>query len=222
MIEAVYFGTLIPMLFLIIVIKGEYRRLMLFFAWGMTSAILVYVINIVIERFFVLDQTFFLTQLIPAMEELIKMLPLLFLLGPRKKASQFSIVRLAMASGIGFSILENYLYLSMTTSTGLADSIFYIITRSLTACLLHGSMTALIGWAVQTMRNSSFFSFGFLVGMYLLAVSIHSLYNTLGLIENLQVLGIIIPIALFTLEYFLFNFFGRKRVVIRKGDSNDA
>ncbi len=216
MIEAVYFGTLIPLLFLVVVIKGEYRRLILFFAWGLTSAILVYLINILIDNNFVLDQTFHLTQLIPAIEELIKIFPLLFMLRKGKKASQFSIVRLAMASGIGFSILENYLYLSMTASSGLADSIFFIITRSLTACVLHGSMTALIGWAIQVMRNRGFFSFGFLAGMYLLAVAVHSLYNTLGLMENLQVVGILIPLFLFTVEYYLFNFFGRKRIVIRK------
>jgi len=215
MIEAVYFGTLIPLLFLIVVIKGEYRRLILFFAWGLTSAILVYLINILIDSYFVFEQTFFLTQLIPAMEEFIKVFPLLFMLRTSKRTSQFSIVRLAMAAGIGFSILENYLYLSMTSSSGLANSIFFIITRSLTACVLHGSMTALIGWAIQVMRNRGFFSFGFLFGMYLFAVSVHSLYNALGLMENLQVVGILIPLFLFTVEYYLFNFFGRKRVATR-------
>lgn len=221
MIEAVYFGTLIPLLFLIIVIKGEYRRLVMFFAWGLTSAILVYLINILIDNYIVLEQTFLLTQLIPAMEELIKVFPLLFMLRPGKRSSQFSIVRLAMAAGIGFSILENYLYLSITASSGLATSIFFIITRSLTACVLHGSMTALIGWAIQIMRNRGFFSFGLLSGMYLLSVAVHSLYNALGLMENLQVVGILIPIILFTAEYYLFNFFGRKRVAAVKGPEGE-
>ena len=214
MIEAVYFGTLIPLLFLIVVIKGEYRRLILFFAWGLTSAILVYLINILLDTHLLLEQTFFLTQLIPAVEELIKVFPLLFLLKSSKRTSQFSIVRLAMAAGIGLSILENYLYLSMTSSSGMANSIFFIITRSLTACVLHGSLTALIGWAIQVMRNRRFFSLGFLLGMYLLAVSIHSLYNALGLLENLRVVGILIPLFLFTAEYYFFNFYGRK--IVRK------
>jgi RsiW-degrading membrane proteinase PrsW (M82 family) len=216
MIEAVYFGTLIPLLFLVIVVKGEYRRLMLFFVWGMTSAILVYLVNTLLERFFTFDQTFFLTQIIPALEELIKMLPLLFLLKSKKRTGQFNIIRLAMAAGIGFSILENYLYLSITSASGLADSIFFIITRSLTACLLHGSMTALIGWAVQLMHNRQFFSFGLLAGMYFTAAAVHSLYNALGLIENLQVIGILIPVILFLLEYYLLNFFGRKRIINKK------
>jgi RsiW-degrading membrane proteinase PrsW (M82 family) len=121
-----------------------------------------------------------------------------------------------MAAGIGFSILENYLYLSITSASGLADSIFFIITRSLTACLLHGSMTALIGWAVQLMHNRQFFSFGLLAGMYFTAAAVHSLYNALGLIENLQVIGILIPVILFLLEYYLLNFFGRKRIINKK------
>lgn len=218
MIEAVYFGTLIPLLFLVVVIKGEYRRLMLFFVWGLTSAILIYLTNILIESYLEIEQTVLLTQIIPAMEEFLKMLPLLFLIKSNKQAGQFSILRLAMASGIGFSILENYLYLSITASSGLADSIFFIITRSITACLLHGSMTAIIGWAIQLMRNSGIFSFSLLAGMYLAALGIHSLYNSLGLSENLQVIGFLMPPALFLIEHYLLNFFGRKRIVIRKGD----
>ena len=217
MIEAVYFGTLIPLLFLIVVIKGEYRRLILFFAWGLTSAILVYIFNLMLDAYFPVEQAFQMTQLVPAVEELIKMAPLLFLLGNRKRTSQFSIVRLAMASGIGFSILENYLYLSMSSTSGLADSIFFIITRSLTACLLHGSLTALVGWSVQVMRDRGFFSFGLLSGAYCLSVGIHSLYNSLGLAEGYQVFGMLIPLILFTAEYYLFNFYGRKRVVRRRG-----
>lgn len=212
MIEAVYIGTLIPLLFLIAVIKGEYRRLMLFFAWGLTSAIIVYLINILIDTYLILDQTFFLSQLIPLMEEFIKAFPVLFLIKGKKKASQFNVIRFAMAAGIGFSILENYLYLSITVSTGLAGSIFFIITRSLTACVLHGSMTALIGFAVQVMHDTGYFSFSLLAGMFLFAASIHSIYNLLGLTEGLQVIEILIPVALFLLEYYLFNFFGRKRV----------
>ena len=117
-----------------------------------------------------------------------------------------------MASGIGFSILENYLYLSITASSGLGGSIIFIITRSLTASLMHGSTTALIGYAIQIMHNYNFFSFFLSSGMYLLAVSIHSIYNLLGLTKGLQVIAILIPVFVFMLEYYLFNFFGRKGV----------
>ena len=212
MVEAVYFGTLIPLLFLILVIKGEYRRLILFFSWGLTSAILVYLLNILAERYFVIDEAVLLTQLIPVAEEFIKALPILFMLRGRKTAPLYSIIRLAMAVGIGFSILENYLYLSLTAEAGIADSIFFIITRSLTACVLHGSMTALTGYAVQHIRDTGNFSAGLLAGMFVLSVVIHSFYNLAGLTERLQFLGIVIPVFLFLVEYYLFNFFGRKMV----------
>ena len=216
MIEAVYFGTLIPLIFLIIVIKGEYRRLIIFFAWGLTSAILVYLINILIDTYFPLDDTLMLTQLIPVVEEFIKILPVLLLLKGRRKAAGYSIVRLAMAVGIGFSILENYLYLSIAAESGLPAGIFFIITRSLTACVLHGTMTALTGWAVQVIRDTGKFSFGLLAGMFILSSVIHSFYNLAGLTESLQVLGIIIPVFLFLVEFYLFNLFGRKRVARSK------
>ncbi|MBN2658860.1 MAG: PrsW family intramembrane metalloprotease [Spirochaetales bacterium] len=211
MIEAVYFGTLIPLLFLVIVIKGEHRNLILFFTWGLTSAIIVYLINLLIDRYFLLDQTIFLTQIIPVMEELIKIFPLLFLVKGRRKIGKSSIVIYAMASGIGFSILENYLYLTISASSGLGDSLLFIITRSLTACLLHGTMTALIGYSIQLMRNRGFFSYGLLAGLFLFSASIHSLYNILGLTDGWQVYGILIPLLMFMAEYYLLNLFGRKR-----------
>ena len=210
MVEAVYFGTLIPLLFLVIVIQGEYRKLILFFAWGLTSAIIIYLVNILIDTYFVLDETLLLSQIIPLMEEFLKILPVFFLIRKKGKAYRYNIVRFAMASGIGFSILENYLYLSISASSGLGGSIVFIITRSLTASLLHGSTTALIGYAVQIMHNYNFFSFFLALGMYILAASIHSIYNVLGLIKGLQVIAILIPIFLFMFDFYLFNFFGRK------------
>lgn len=212
MIEAVYFGTLIPLIFLIIVIKGEYRKLVLFFAWGLTSAIIVYFINSIIDTYWTINQTVFLSQLIPTMEELIKVFPILFFIRGKKQAASFSIVRLAMAAGIGFSILENYLYISMVSSSGLAHSIFFVITRSITACVLHGSMTALIGYAVQIMRDAGYFSLVLLAGMFIFSSTIHSIYNLFGLTEGFLVIGILVPISIFLLEYFQFNIFGRKRV----------
>ncbi len=212
MVEAVYFGTLIPLLFLVVVIHGEYRKLILFFVWGLTSAIIIYLINTLIDIYIVPDETLLLTQIIPLMEEFLKIFPIFFLIRKKGKVYRYNIIRFAMASGIGFSILENYLYLSISAFPGVRGSIVFIITRSLTASLLHGSTTALIGYAVQIMHNYNFFSFFLLLGIYLLAVSIHSTYNLLGLTKGLQVAAILIPIVLFMLEYYLFNFFGRKGV----------
>lgn len=212
MVEAVYFGTLIPLLFLVLVIQGEYRKLILFFTWGLTSAIIIYLINTLIDTYFVVNETLLLSQLIPLMEEFLKILPVFFLIKKKGKAYRYNIVRFAMASGIGFSILENYLYLSISASSGLGGSILFIITRSLTASLMHGSTTALIGYAIQIMHNYKFFSLFLSIGMYVLAASIHSIYNLLGLTKGLQVIVILIPVFLFMLEYYLFNFFGRKGV----------
>ncbi len=212
MIEALYIGTLLPLFFLIMVIKGEYRRLIVFFTWGLTSTILVYFINIFIDTYIIPDETLLLSQIIPVMEEGIKFLPLLIFMRKNKSTSRYNIVRYAMAVGIGFSILENYLYLTITTSNGISDSLFFIVTRSLTACVLHGSMTALVGYAIQVMMDYEFISLPLLAGMFILSSTIHSIYNLSGLTESLQVLGIIIPVFLFFVQHYLFNIFGRKRV----------
>jgi len=209
-IEAVYFGNLIPLIFLIVVIKGEYRKLLLFFTWGLTSAILIYAINLLIDRFFPVDETVFIIQLIPFMEELIKILPILFLLKNKRAVYKFNIIRFAMAAGIGFSILENYLYLSMLPMSPAGGTILFIILRSTTACLLHGATSSLIGFSLQLMHNYSFFSFSLFIGTYLLSGTIHSLYNFFGLMTEYQLFIIILPTALFLIEIYIFNFFGRK------------
>jgi len=115
MVEAVYFGTLIPLLFLVLVIRGEYRKLILFFAWGLTSAIIIYLINTLIDTYFVPDETLLLSQMIPFMEEFLKIIPVFFLIKKKGKAYRYNIVRysgkLSLSFHFGFVRIRRKYYL---------------------------------------------------------------------------------------------------------------
>lgn len=210
MVEAVYIGTLLPLLFLIITIKGENRRLIQFFAWGLTSALIAYYLNNFIMAAFRLSQATLTIQVAPAIEETLKAAAVFIYLLRKKKTGLYEITRTALAIGIGFSILENYYYLSLMTGTAGQARIFFMIIRSLSACLLHGSVTALVGYGIRTFVNYRYFSLLLTPGLLGLAIVLHSLFNLFAGTENLQVVCLLVPGVLFTLEFFFFNFFGRK------------
>jgi RsiW-degrading membrane proteinase PrsW (M82 family) len=57
-----------------------------------------------------------------------------------------------MASGIGFAIEENLLYL-INQHTEILGSLLLMILRSLSTCVMHGVATAIIGFAFTISRR---------------------------------------------------------------------
>lgn len=207
MINAVYFSYVVPLIFLVIVTKGEARNLVLFFAWGLTAALGVYGITGLLDAYTSISLPDQLVFVIPGLEELLKILPLFIVVFKADKKFKYSLVRYALAAGIGFSILENYLYLSLVSGEG-ANPITYIILRSLTACLLHGSASGLIGLGFQYMFNYRFFSPPLFFGVYIAATAVHGLYNLLGMTPRWMPLAFLIPVVFFVIEIFLLNAYG--------------
>lgn len=224
MILAVYFSYVVPLVFLVIATKGEGRSLILLFAWGLTAALTVYGITDLLDAYSSIPLNYQLVYVIPGIEELIKILPLFLLTSRANRRFRYSLVRYALAAGIGFSILENYVYLSLVFSDGSSPAL-PVILRSLTACLMHGSASALIGLGLQYMRNHSFFSVLLLFGFYLAATALHGLYNLLGLSTVLAPAGFLLPLAVFTVELVALNAFGvyaSRRVPAQQEGGNET
>ncbi len=72
MIEAVYVGTLAPLLFLILVLKDANRRLILFLVWGLTAALGAYYLNAFFRDALGIPTEYVSTRVAPAVEELLK------------------------------------------------------------------------------------------------------------------------------------------------------
>jgi len=123
----------------------------------------------------VLGKQFVGTHTAPIVEEIFKSLVLLYLV--RRADTTFFVdgAVYGFASGIGFAIAENMLYLSrVDADTGLIVG----TTRAFVASVLHGSTTAFVGMAVAgfPLGRVNHPLLAWIVGLAV-AISIHTTYN---------------------------------------------
>jgi RsiW-degrading membrane proteinase PrsW (M82 family) len=202
MITAIFLGAIVPIIFLIVILKDENRLMMAFFAWGLIAFMLSLTLNDAILESQVMDEATLSMTWAPVVEELIKALPLVyFFLG--KKQMRFPIVYFAFAAGIGFSILENCTYL--LNNFGNTDSpLYYIVLRSITTSLLHGILTAVIGYGIILLRTLNVLKFPLLFGLFSVAVILHALFNMYTGSE-LKIVGLLMPILLYLIGIMLLS-----------------
>src|SRR5438093_11203108 len=146
---SILIASLIPLLFLFL-IKWlnffETHRVMLIILallWGAISTELSYLVSHPMAL--VLGKQFVGTHTAPIVEEIFKSLVLLYLV--RRADTTFFVdgAVYGFASGIGFAIAENMLYLSrVDVDTGLVVG----TTRAFVSSVMHGSTTAVVGMAV--------------------------------------------------------------------------
>ncbi|NLC31805.1 MAG: PrsW family intramembrane metalloprotease [Clostridiales bacterium] len=194
MVDAVFWGTMIPLVFLIILLKGENRLMMLFFAWGMVAfAASVGVNDLLRARGAILPADLSVTWA-PIIEEFFKALPLLYFL-IRKQKTDYALFSFALAAGIGFSIQENYTYL--LSQAAVASSLtFYVILRSITTCLMHGMATGLLGFGLTLIKEFRVLTLPLLFGLFSLSVILHALFN-LYIASSVRLIGMLMPLMLY-------------------------
>jgi RsiW-degrading membrane proteinase PrsW (M82 family) len=194
------------MAFLILVVKGEGRGLIIACIAGMSGGAATYYLSFLFSDALMTGNQK-VVFLFPVIEETFKIVPLLFMAFKAKGVLKVSLTRYAMAIGIGFSILENSMYLTFVEEAGDMMPLFFIIIRALTTSLLHGSTCALCAWSIQVMKQKEFKSPALFAGFFLGAVAIHGLYNLLWVSGKIAVLAILLPIGLFSLLLFFVNAF---------------
>lgn len=204
MIFEVFIITAIPLLFLLIFLQREQRMLIYFLLWGLTAAIMSYYTYQFLDFSGIWIPQKEVT-IAPFIEEFFKALPLIILFIFTGKKFEKFILPLAMASGIGFSILENYLYIMGADYTGLS-TIMFAVTRAMTTSVMHGCTTAVIGYGFFLIKDLERQALTpLLIGLYTTAVTIHAIFNILVVYSNTgKVIGVILPIALFIVLVLLF------------------
>ena len=196
----------IPLAVSLLFIRGEVRRYLAAFLLGMG----VCLISAYISGFLNLatgmgdnDTSVFLS---PVVEELMKLLPLLFFLflfSPRER----TLTTLAVAVGAGFATFENCCYIL----TQGAESLPYILIRGMAVGVMHiVSVLALSIWLIAAKRLRVL-SFPAVVSGLSLAMIFHALYNLLVSESGVStVIGYLMPLltalALFMLYRWLPRF----------------
>ncbi|MBR6220541.1 MAG: PrsW family intramembrane metalloprotease [Clostridia bacterium] len=180
----------IPLAVSLLFIRGEVRRYLAAFLLGMG----VCLISAYISGFLNLatgmgdnDTSVFLS---PVVEELMKLLPLLFFLflfSPRER----TLTTLAVAVGAGFATFENCCYIL----TQGAESLPYILIRGMAVGVMHiVSVLALSIWLIAAKRLRVL-SFPAVVSGLSLAMIFHALYNLLVSESGVStVIGYLMPL----------------------------
>jgi RsiW-degrading membrane proteinase PrsW (M82 family) len=158
-----------------------FRLVMVCFAWGAVGAFgIAYVVNSLLTpplaRLLSVDPRWLMVVLIaPVVEEIAKSGSLVYV--SRRSAFTYFVdgAIYGFAAGIGFSIIENFLYLSRAPELGPALA----ATRAFSTCLMHGTAAGLVGVAVGRFRfqRRSGQSLA-LAGGWAVAILLHALFNS--------------------------------------------
>ncbi len=206
MIPEFFLATSVPLAFLLIFLDKSQRTLVAFLIWGFCAGAIVFYINGAISAGQAGSTITMRVTVAPVVEELFKALPL-FILASLGRGQRKDLLALALASGFGFSMLENYSYLLGAELSGVSGLV-YAFTRAVTTSLMHGSTTAIVGYGIFLTGGIHRKALpALLFGLYSIAVTIHALFNLyVTYAVQGRAFGAIIPLFLFIALMFLYNF----------------
>ena len=181
----------IPLIVSLFFIHGNVRKYMAVFLIGMVMCLLsAYISSFLggVNHMSDNDTSIFLS---PVVEELLKLLPLMFFL-LLFDAKDRTITMCAVAVGTGFATYENCCYIL----TAGADNFGYILIRGLAVGVMHiVSILALSIWFVMARRLEVFSLTSVLVGVSI-SMIFHALYNLLVSKPGISTsIGFIMPLA---------------------------
>lgn len=179
-----------PLLLLMLLVKKKLRLPLIFVLVGMFVAVFAADANGILVAIMQITPIRATVSLTPITEELFKALPILFfaIVVSDERETLFAA---AMATGIGFAVMENAYYLVLNRET---FSLFSALIRGVGTGLMHGMCTLLVGFGISFVRKKPKF---FVVGTFALlttAITYHAIFNMLVQSE-LLILGALLPIV---------------------------
>ena len=213
---ALLIATGIPIIFLVIIYTLDlyasraFRLVLICFAWGGLGGLgLSYLFNSYVALPVIyalgLSQVFLYVLFAPIAEEILKSISL-FYVSRRSEFTYFVDGAIyGFAAGIGFSITENYLYLSQ--HPGMAIPL--ALTRGFSTCLMHGTAAGLVGAAVGRFRFQQTSGKRLaLVGGWVAAILFHALFNGVAqFTETLGMVGTLVAVVIGLVGVGLIAFF---------------
>jgi RsiW-degrading membrane proteinase PrsW (M82 family) len=193
----------IPILVLMAFVERMGKKYLIYLLWGFLASIPVYLLVSAIPPG-LFPKPFVLINLSPVMEEFFKALPIIIpaLIGIANRDEDVLVC--AMASGIGFSVVENFYLINSTTFQAGTDPVMgvflYVLARTFSTSLMHGCTCGIIGYGVVLIRNFDRKALPTLLfGFYTIAVTTHAIFNLLSIKygEMGFVIDFIFPLVLF-------------------------
>ena len=202
--KAVFIGTFVPLVLMLLLLRHS-RPVISFFCWGMASFIIVSAVSPPLYAWLGLGKDLNIDAVFvgPPLEELVKGLPLLLLPWWLQRSFVPYYYIFGLASGIGFSVEENIIYL---INFGLDESDSYSITlmvlRSFSVCLMHGVATGTIGYMVtKAVRASQPMKILYPLWGWLLASLYHGAFNW-SMLNWHAGIGTVVAIIIFGIFFY--------------------
>jgi RsiW-degrading membrane proteinase PrsW (M82 family) len=199
------FAVAIPAVFLVIIYTLDlyasrtFRLVMLCFAWGGIGGVgLAYLFNTYVAVPLIekqgWDRVLLYVAFAPFAEEILKSL-VLFYISRRSEFTYFVDGAIyGFASGIGFSIAENFFYIFYFPASGIALP----LVRSFSVCLMHGTASGLVGAAVGRFRFQKRSGRGLaMLGGWGAAILLHAFFNSASKtywLSDLVGEGVVVPV----------------------------
>lgn len=186
-----------PLVLLLPLLTGSARRIVAFTLVGAVVAASAAEINGALYGIIGLEAEQVSLDVAPIVEEVMKAVPVLLyaLLASDRRED---VLPVAMATGIGFAILENsYLLVSQLVIGGTgAVSLSWALVRGLSTSLSHGICTAAVGYGITYVhrRRKLFYTGTF--ALLTAAITFHATFNLLALAPSpLDWVGLALPMA---------------------------
>ncbi len=173
--------------------------------WGFISAILAYPINTYF--FFIFDQKIVSGLTAPVIEETLKIGIVVYFFYKAKVGFLADSLIIGFASGAGFSIIENIVYLNQFAS----QNFMLWIIRGFGTAIMHGTSTAIAAVVIQNLisKKEKFKAYYILFGLAA-SVFIHAVFNSFLLPPLMQT---VLQITL--LPLIVINIFNRSEKSLR-------
>lgn len=170
--------------------EKKLRRLVTFMIVGICCCLFVSELNNILLQAFHNDMFYVTTTITPVTEEIVKMLPILFLAIVISDDRRVVIPN-AFAVGVGFALLENVVILTQNVEN---VTILWALVRGFGSGLVHGICTVMVGWGISYIKKRRKFFYCGTFALLSAAIIYHAIYNLLVQSEY-QYVGILLPIT---------------------------
>ena len=205
--SVLYVCFLIPMLLSLLILESRARLVVGSILVGSTLCLIASFINTPLFRATGQNMRYYATTISPVIEEILKALPILlyalFVSNDRRK-----LVQLSFAVGLGFAIMEN---MTMIAQSASGMTFLWALMRGFGAGLMHSICTVMVGMGISLVGKIRKLFYCGTVALLMLAITYHSLYNTLVLSSAYKYFGILLPLCTY-IPILVFQFRRRKQM----------
>ena len=190
-IENIYICLAAPLLIVVLCLRGQGKRSILFVLGGMTACLLSSYISTFLAVVHGMDAMTASIEISPMVEEFMKLFPIVFYIlvfEPDRRECPGLLLMIAS----GFATFENVCYL---VSNG-ADNIISLVIRGFGTGAMHVINGALIGIGLMLLWDRLYIRIAGMFGLLSLAVIFHAVYNLLVSQAGLAAwIGYVIPLT---------------------------